>query len=85
MCVLPTALLPGDGPAREAPSLVSDTDPTAIAQWVSLRRPTQVSKTDQPASAFRPTARTGPNTRVGVVQGLCRAALGLCPATRHFR
>jgi hypothetical protein len=62
MCVLPTALLPGDGPAREAPSLVSVTDPTAIAQWVSLRRPTQVSKTDQPASAYRPTARTGPNT-----------------------
>jgi len=40
----------------------SDTDPMAIAQWVSLRRPTQVSKTDRPASAFRPTAGTGPNT-----------------------
>jgi hypothetical protein len=62
MRALPTALLPGDGPAREAPSLVSDTDPTAIAQWVSLRRPTQVSKTDRPASAYRPTARAGPNT-----------------------
>jgi hypothetical protein len=81
---LPTALLPGDGPAREVPSLDPDTDPTAIAQWVSLRRPTRVSKTDRPASAYRPTVRSGPNTRVGVVQGLCRAALGLCPATRHF-
>ena len=61
MRALPTALLPGDGPARETPSLVSDTDPTAIAQWVGLRRPTQVSKTARPASAYRPTAGTGPN------------------------
>jgi hypothetical protein len=61
MRALPTALLPGDGPAREAPSLVPDTDPTAIAQWVSLRRPTQISRTNRPASAFGPTDRTGPN------------------------
>ncbi len=60
MRALPTALLPGDGPAREAPSW-SDTDPTAIAQWVGLRRPTQVSKTARPASTYRPTAGTGPN------------------------